>query len=152
MQTDDNAIVRKSGVVHLATRILGALDRTPFSIVQLLIRVSIGAVFWSAGLTKIKSWPATVALFQNEYHVPLITPTIAASMATAVELSCPILLFLGLGTRLATVPMLVQSFVIAVFVYPEEWVEHLTWASLLLALLVRGPGSLALDHLIKRHF
>ena len=133
-----------------AMRFLGRLDSFPLWILQLLFRISIGAVFLSAGLTKIGSWQSTVALFQNEYHVPLIPPVLAAYMASAIELCCPILLFVGLGTRLATLPMLAQAFVIEIFVYPEDWIEHLGWVAVLLFLFTRGPGLLSIDHLIKR--
>jgi putative oxidoreductase len=133
-----------------AQRLLSLLDRVPFSIAQFLLRVSVGAIFWDAGLTKIKSWSSTVALFQNEYHVPVLPPDIAAAMAAGIELICPVLLVLGLGTRLATIPMLVQTLVIEIFVYPEEWVEHLTWIAILLVLLLRGPGAIALDALVSK--
>lgn len=139
-----------SGLNQFAGVILRTLDRFPLSMLQLLYRVSIGAVFWNAGLTKIASWQSTVALFHNEYRVPLIPPEIAAYIATTIELTCPVLLVLGLGTRLATLPMLAQTLVIEIFVYPEDWVEHLTWVSMLLLLLVRGPGIISLDELLKR--
>ena len=121
------------------------LERFPMAVLQLLFRVSIAAVFWNSGLTKIASWQSTVVLFRDEYRVPVIPPEIAAALAAAVELTCPVLLVLGLATRLATLPMLGMTFVIEAFVYPEDWIEHLSWASLLLMLLTRGPGAIALD-------
>jgi putative oxidoreductase len=124
------------------------LDRFPLTILQLMVRIGVGAVYWNAGLIKIASWQTTVVLFRDEYRVPFLPPELAALMATAVELSCPILLFLGLATRLATLPMLAQALVIQVFVYPEDWIEHLTWASMLLLLLTRGPGAISLDRLL----
>jgi putative oxidoreductase len=123
----------------------GALERFPLSILQLMFRIAIGAVFWNSGLTKIASWQTTVALFRDEYRVPVLPPELAAVLGATVELTCPVLLFLGLATRLATVPMLGMTLVIEVFVYPADWIEHLTWASLLLFLLTRGPGPIALD-------
>ena len=125
-----------------------ALERVPISIFPPMFRLSIGAVFWSAGLTKVASWLSTVALFQNEYRVPILPPETAAYMATGIELVCPILLWLGVATRLATLPMLAQVLVIQLFVYSEDWVLHLTWASMLLFLLVRGPGVLSVDQLL----
>ena len=136
-------------VLRVAAAVLRLLDRLPLSLLQLLARISIGAIFWSAGLTKIASWSTTLTLFQNEYAVPLLPPPLAAELATAIELVCPVLLILGLGTRLAVLPMLAQTFVIEVFVYPAAWIEHLTWASLLLLLLGRGAGVLSLDHILK---
>jgi len=124
------------------------LDRFPLAILQLMMRIGVGAVYWNAGLTKIASWQTTVVLFRDEYRVPLLPPELAAYMATAVELSCPILLFLGLAARLATLPMLAQAMVIQIFVYPEDWIEHLTWASMLLVILTRGPGAISLDRFL----
>jgi len=124
------------------------LERFPLALLQFLFRFSIAAVFWSSGLTKIASWQTTVALFRDEYKVPLLPPDLAATLAATVELSCPVLLVLGLATRLATLPMLGMTFVIEVFVYPQDWVEHLTWASFLLFILTRGPGPIALDRFL----
>jgi putative oxidoreductase len=125
--------------------VVALLEHFPMSLLQLLFRISIGAVFWNSGLTKIASWQSTIVLFRDEYHVPVIPPEIAASLAASVELTCPVLLVLGLMTRLATLPMLGMTFVIEAFVYPEDWIEHLGWASLLLFILTRGPGAIALD-------
>jgi putative oxidoreductase len=132
--------------------VIATLERFPLSILQLLFRVSMGAVFWYSGLTKIASWQTTVLLFANEYKVPLLPPEIAASLATTIELSCPVLLIFGLAARLATLPMLGMTFVIGVFVYPEDWVEHIGWAAMLLFILTRGPGVLSLDHVIVKTF
>ncbi len=128
--------------------IVAWLDRFPLAILQLMMRISVGAVYWNAGLTKITSWQTTVVLFRDEYRVPVLPPELAAMLATAVELSCPILLFLGLAAQLATLPMLAQALVIQVFVYPEDWIEHLTWASMLLLILTRGPGAFSLDRFL----
>ncbi|MGO8914367.1 MAG: DoxX family protein [Stellaceae bacterium] len=124
------------------------LERFPLAILQFLFRFSIAAVFWNSGLTKIASWQTTVVLFRDEYKVPLLPPELAATLGAAVELTCPVLLVLGLATRLATLPMLVMTVVIEAFVYPEDWIEHLTWASFLLFILTRGPGPIALDRFI----
>ena len=90
------------------------------------------------------------AVQAGETSVPVLPPELAAFLATAVELTCPVLLVLGLATRLATLPMLAQTFVIEAFVYPEDWIEHLTWASMLLLILTRGPGALSIDHWLAR--
>ncbi len=127
---------------------IARLERFPLAILQFLFRLSIGAVFWNSGLTKVASWQTTVVLFRDEYRVPLLPPEVAATLAAAVELTCPVLLVLGLATRLATLPMLAMTFVIQTFVYPEDWIEHLIWASLLLFILTRGPGAIALDRWI----
>ena len=91
-------------------------------------------------------------LFRDEHKVPLFSPDLAARMAMMQELTLPILLFLGLGTRIATLPLLGMIGVIQTFVYPDAWVEHLVWASILLFLLMRGPGVLSLDHLMAKRF
>ena len=141
----------KFGWRERAGSILTALERFPLWAFQLLFRLCVGGVFWSSGLTKIASWQTTVALFRDEYKVPLLSPELAATLAASVELSTPVLLVIGLGTRLATLPMLAMTFVIEVFVYPEDWNEHLIWTSMLLFILTRGPGLISLDHLIAKY-
>ena len=129
---------------------IAILNRLPLSILQLIFRVAIAEVFWSSGLTKIASWDTTVALFRNEYMVPILPPEIAAVMSATFELSCSALIVVGLATRLATLPLLGMTFVIEVFVYPEYWTMHLMWVSVLLFLLTKGPGVFSLDHYAKR--
>jgi len=129
-----------------------ALGRFPLALLQLLFRFSIAAVFWNSGMTKLASWQTTIVLFRDEYRVPVLPPELAATLAASVELTCPVLLVLGLGARLATLPMLGMTFVIETFVYPQDWIEHLGWASFLLFILTRGPGLLSLDHVIARRF
>jgi putative oxidoreductase len=126
------------------------LARFPLSIILLAGRIGVGATFFKAGLLKYYSWEFTVRLFQEEYRVPLLPPEVAARMAMVQELTIPILLFLGLATRLATLPMLGMIAVIQTFVYPHAYNEHLVWSAILVLLLTRGPGVLSLDHLIAR--
>ena len=128
------------------------IGRFPVGILQFIFRFSIASVFWHSGMTKIASWDSTIALFRDEYMVPVVRPEIAATLAATVELTCPVLLVLGLATRLATIPMLGMTFVIEAFVYPEYWIEHLMWAAILLAILTRGPGPLSLDRFVARAF
>jgi putative oxidoreductase len=136
----------------LLFRVRDMLNRLPMSFAQLLMRIGVGSVFFTAGLLKYHSWDMTLMLFRDEYKVPILPPELAARMAMMQELALPILLFLGLGTRIATLPLLGMIAVIQTFVYPEAWVEHLVWASILLFLLMRGPGVLSLDHLVARRF
>ena len=131
-------------------RAINVLDRFPLSVLQLMLRVAIAAVFWSSGLTKIASWQTTIALFRDEYMVPLLPPEIAAVMSATFELSCSALIVVGLATRLATLPLLGMTFVIEVFVYPEYWTMHLMWTSILLFLLTKGPGVFSVDHYAGR--
>jgi putative oxidoreductase len=133
-------------------RVIALLNLFPSSVLQLMFRIAIAAVFWSSGLTKIASWDTTVVLFRDEYMVPLLPPEIAAVISATFELSCSVLIIVGLATRLATLPFLGMTFVIEVFVYPEYWAMHLMWASILLFLLTKGPGIVSLDHCLKRVF
>ncbi len=124
----------------------------PLSILQLGMRIGVGAVFFKAGLIKYNSPEFTLLLFRDEYQVPLLPPEVAAQMAMVQELTIPVLLFLGLATRLATLPMLGMIAVIQTFVYPEAWTDHFMWASALVFVLTRGPGVFSLDHLIAKGF
>ena len=123
--------------------------------VDLVIRVFVASVFFKAGLTKIASWSSTVALFENEYAVPLLPPELAAFMGTGVELIFPVLLVLGLGSRFAAFVLFVFN-IIAVTSYPDLGEvglrDHQMWGLLLVVTLLHGPGALSLDHLIARRF
>ena len=130
--------------------VLAWLGRFPIPFLDLLFRIGVGSVFFKSGLTKTANWTITVSLFRDEYRVPVIPPEIAAYMATTLELVCPVLLLLGLAARFGALALLGMTLVIQTFVYPENWSEHLLWASLLLYVLTRGPGPLSLDHLVAR--
>ena len=126
------------------------LSRFPLSVIQLAGRIGVGTVFFKAGLLKYSSWEFTVLLFRDQYRVPLLDPAVAARIAMVQELTMPILLFLGLATRVATLPLLAMILVIQLFVYPNAYSDHLVWGSILVLLLTRGPGVFSLDHLIER--
>lgn len=136
-----------SSLLHSIPSLLG---RFPLSLIQLAMRVGVGSVFFNAGLMKYRSWDMTLMLFRDEYQVPLLAPELAARVAMIQELTVPILLFLGLGTRIATIPLLGMIAVIQTFVYPGAWVEHLVWSSILVFLLTRGPGTISVDDLLAR--
>jgi putative oxidoreductase len=150
MQTEEYA--SSPGVVKKLRRLYDRLEVLPLSLLQLAARVSMATIFWRAGQSKLANWDLTLQLFASEYKVPVLPPEIAAPMAASVELTTPILLILGLATRIACLPMIGMTLVIQTFVYPQSWVEHLTWMTFLLLLLSRGPGVISLDHLIKRIF
>ena len=135
-------------------RSINAIDwSSPAS--DLLIRLWIANIFWKAGTVKIASWDSTLYLFEYEYAVPLIPPEIAAYMGTAVELSMPILLALGLATRFSALVLFIFN-IIAVVSYPtlnEIGIkDHQYWGLLLLVPLFHGPGKLSLDHLVSKYF
>jgi putative oxidoreductase len=143
-----------SRVVLLRRQFVAArswLSRFPLSLIQLAMRIGVGAVFFNSGLLKINSWEFAIKLFEDEYKVPLLDPLWAARLAAFNELTFPVLLFLGLATRIATLPLLGMIAVIQIFIYPQAWTEHLLWASVLTFLLIGGPGAVSLDHLIERH-
>src|SRR5215472_8499441 len=106
MMTRTAMIQSPMSALERIENVLDTLERFPVAIVQFLLRLSIASVFWHAGMTKIASWDTTIALFRDEYMVPVLPPELAASLAATVELTCPVLLVLGLATRLATLPML----------------------------------------------
>jgi putative oxidoreductase len=137
----------------LRRRFVALRDRLvafPLALIQLAMRIAVGAVFFKSGLLKINSWEFAIKLFEDEYKVPLIDPEWAARLATFNELTFPVLLFVGFATRLATLPLLGMIVVIQTFVYPSAWVDHLLWGSILVFLLTRGPGALSVDALIER--
>jgi putative oxidoreductase len=136
------------GIPARLAAIGAVLGRAPLAVHQILFRLAIAGVFLRAGLTKVQSWESTVALFRDEYRVPVLPPDLAAAMASTVEIGCSALLLVGLASRLATLPMLGMILTIQLFVYPSAWPEHLVWGSILLFLLTRGAGALSLDRLL----
>ena len=101
------------------------------SVALLAARIWIAKIFFMSGLVKIKSWDATIALFTDEYKVPILPPEIAAYMATAAELSLPALLLFGLMTPVAAVGLFLMTLVIELFVYPDT-TDHYHWMLLFL--------------------
>jgi putative oxidoreductase len=128
------------------------LGRFPISILQLGMRVGIGMVFFNAGILKYKSFEFAIKLFEEEYKVPVLAPAVAARIAMINELTTSSLLFLGLATRLATLPLLGMISVIQIFVYPNAWPDHVLWGSILIFLLTRGPGKFSADYLVERFY
>ncbi|SFQ04702.1 putative oxidoreductase [Mesorhizobium sp. NFR06] len=139
-----------AGFVGLYKRIIKLPEYIPFSLVQLAARVAVAHVFWQSAQSKLASWPVTLQLFANEYNLPFIDPSIAAPLATTAEITGSVLLFFGLLSRLAALMLLGVVSVIQIFVYPENWAEHLLWASLLLLVLTRGAGIFSLDYVADR--
>jgi putative oxidoreductase len=121
----------------------------PTSVLLLLARASAASIFFLSGRTKVEGLftikAATYQLFEYEYALPFIPPETAAQMATVSEHLFPLLLVLGLGTRLSALALLGMTLVIQLFVYPSAWPTHLSWAALLLPLVARGAGAISLD-------
>jgi putative oxidoreductase len=125
-------------------------QRIPDSFLLLGARLFPAAVFWQSGRTKMDGWQVSESalyLFQEEYRLPGIDPMLAAHMAAIAEHLFPLLLVLGLATRLSALALLAMTLVIQCLVYPDAWPTHGTWAALLLWLVARGPGRASLDHL-----
>lgn len=133
---------------HLLFLVIHFLETFCAPVLQLIIRLWMANIFWNAGVVKISDWQTTLALFQQEYKVPFIQPDVAAYLAAMTELTCPVLLVLGIATRIATIPMMLMILVIQ-FTYLNSD-EHLYWLMLLGTLLCFGPGRLSFDYLLKR--
>lgn len=138
--------------IALARRAIGRLE-TLQPLAQLAARVYLAQVFLLAGLTKVRDWETTLLLFENEYAVPLLSPALAAWLGTGGELVLPVLLLLGLGGRIAALGLFVVN-AVAVLALPEisaaALQQHQFWGSLLLALLLWGPGRWAADTWLAR--
>jgi len=127
-------------------------ERIPYALVALVARLAVATVFWRSGQTKVDGFfhikDNTFFLFSEEYKVPLLPPDVAAYATTIAEHVFPVLLVLGLASRLSALALLIMTLVIQLFVYPEAWPTHILWFAPLLLILARGPGALSLDHLI----
>jgi putative oxidoreductase len=178
VNTADFAVTAlRPGLMARAERLLrpviATFSRIPHDAIALLARFSIAMTFWTSGQTKIEGlvldpiggnvalgWPRlsdnAVELFRSEYALPIIPPEPAAYLAATAEHLLPLLLLLGLASRLSAFALLIMTLVIQVFVYPSAYPVHGLWAALLLYLMARGPGALSLDrllvHLLARRF
>ncbi len=126
------------------------LEAVSYTWLALPLRFAVATVFWNSAMAKLANWDTTLALFSDEYQVPLMPPEIAAYMAVTIELTTPVFLALGLMTRFAAFVLLGMTTVIEIFVYPLAWPTHIQWAAMLLVLLCRGAGALSLDRLLWR--
>lgn len=153
----------------LLTSLYATMQALPNTVLALVARFSIAAVFWKSGQTKVEGfavdivagdfqlgWPRlsenAVALFREEYKLPFIAPEWGALMAATGEHVLPFLLLLGLATRLSALGLLGMTLVIQLLVYPGAYPTHGTWAALLLYLMAQGPGKLSLDYFMEQHF
>jgi len=127
------------------------LARIPYWLCALALRIFPAAVFWQSGQTKVEGWQVTAGalyLFREEYRLPVIDPVIAAHLAAFAEHFFPLLLVIGLATRLSALALLLMTLIIQIFVYPGAWPTHGTWIACFLVLIAQGPGIVSLDHLI----
>jgi putative oxidoreductase len=139
----------QSALVQLG-RGRAVLDGIPYGALALIARGATFSVFFRSGLQKLSDWNATLMLFDNEYHVPLLPPHVAAYMAASMELGLSSLVLVGLFTRAAALGLLGMVAVIQLFVYPEAWPDHIQWLAFMAFIIARGPGPISLDALLGR--
>jgi len=117
----------------------------------LAARLYVAKVFILSGWLKFSRWNSTLALFENEYHVPVLSPHAAAVLGTAAELGLPMLLAFGIGTRAAALALFAFN-IVAVFSYPDlsdaGLKDHILWGTLMLVIAIYGPGRLSIDHVL----
>ncbi|HEB56897.1 MAG TPA: DoxX family protein [Gammaproteobacteria bacterium] len=135
----------------LYSRALSAI--TPF--IELGLKLWVANAFFKSGLTKIQSFDTTIMLFEYEYNVPLLSPTVAAYMGTAAELVLPVLLVIGLGGRYSALALFIFN-IVAATSYPDisplGLSQHMLWGMALLMLTLYGPGKLSLDYFICKKY
>jgi putative oxidoreductase len=146
---------RAIGLAGLVVAVIELFERIPYSALALAARIFPAAVFWQSGQTKVSGFglsDSAVYLFQEEYRLPLVDPTVAAYGAAAAEHLFPALLVVGFASRFSALALLLMTLVIEIFVYPDAWPTHGVWAACFLLVIARGPGLISLDHLIARRF
>ena len=140
--------------VGLYAAAAGLVDKLQ-PIFALALRLYVARVFFTSGMIKLGNWTGTLGLFQNEYHVPLLPPTIAAWLGTAAELGLPVLLALGLGTRATAFALFVFN-IVAATSYPDlspaGVKDHILWGTILLVTFFYGPGKIALDEWLRKRY
>lgn len=141
-------LARVRGLYNSAAALLDLLQ--PLAL--LAARIYVAQVFFLSGLTKLRDWETTVALFTDEYQVPLLSPELAATLGTGGELVLPVLLFLGLGGRFAALGLFVVNAVAVVAladIPPAALQQHQFWGALLAGIAIFGAGKLSLDNWLK---
>jgi putative oxidoreductase len=139
-------------MISIYSRACALLERIPGALLLLVARLGVAVVFFTSGRTKVDGVlhikDSTYTLFETDYKLPFVSPHIAAHAAAYSEHFFPLLLALGLFTRVGALGLLGMTTVIEVFVYPDAWPTHLSWAGLLLPILARGGGAWSLDRLL----
>ena len=140
-------------LIRRASALTAHLENWLTPVYDLGIRLYVASVFFRSGWLKISDWGSTLALFENEYHVPFLPPNVAAIMGAGGELGLSVLLVLGLAGRFGAAGLFVVNLV-AVLSYPDlsdlGRQDHLLWGVLLLVTLLHGPGRLSVDYWLKR--
>jgi putative oxidoreductase len=155
----NHAVAARPGALQrlagLGRGLINGLNEYLAPVLDLGIRLLVGGVFFQSGLVKIQSWSTTLALFENEYSVPLLPPEVAAYLGAGAELILPVFLVLGLGGRFAAFALFLFN-IVAALSYPDlsevGLRDHQYWGLFLLVTLLHGPGKLSVDHLIRRRF
>jgi putative oxidoreductase len=142
----------RGGAMALAAATIARLEAAPSWTYQAFFRLGLAFLFGYSGWNKLSRWDNTLTLFGDFYQVPLLPPEMAAVLATAVEVTVPLLFLLGLATRIAALATVGMTVVIQLFVIPEAYHVHALWLGPILYLLLRGPGVLSIDHLIRRRY
>ncbi len=145
------------GLVAQAGRLQAKISELLSPLALLALRLPMAAVFWRSGRTRVEGWNIfeisenQAFLFEYEFGLPF--PVLMAQLTALAEHILPVLLILGLFTRLGALGMLTMTAVIQLFVYPDAWLNaHMFWATILFAVVVLGPGKISLDQLIGRWF
>lgn len=159
----DSIATTDAGVPERATsaiqaRVLRVIERLEAvsydTLVSTPARIFVATTFWLSGRTKVEGFmsmsQSTLFLFREEYALPVIPYRLAAYLTTYAEHVFPILLIVGLASRLSAAALLVMTLVIQLFVYPGAWATHLAWAAAMVFVIFRGPGALSVDHSIRR--
>ena len=149
----ETRVEKPSALIGAMRTVAAFLDRIPQSLISLAARIFPAAVFWRSGQTKVEGFHVTdnaIALFRDEYKLPLIDPALAANIAAFSEHFFPVLLVIGLASRLSALALLGMTAVIEIFVYPDAWPTHGVWATCFLVVIARGPGVFSLDYLLGR--
>jgi len=150
MMTMDMPYRTAKSPLALADRAIALLNAIPYSVIALIARAATFSVFFRSGTQKLSDWNATLMLFENEYHVPILPPHLAAYVAAGMELGGSVLILVGLATRVSVLALLGMVLVIQTFIYPEAWPDHIQWLAFMLILLARGPGRISIDAAIER--
>lgn len=145
---------RTGGLTALHNRIADRIGQwIGHDLIALTARIGIAGTFWLSGRTKVEGVLTVsenaIALFQEEYRLPLLSPALGAHLAAYAEHLFPILLVLGLFTRMSAIALLGMTAVIQILVYPSAWPTHFVWAAALLYLAGRGAGRVSLDSVLR---